>query len=48
MIIYKECILVLQVPLEKSSVDIAVFCLSLMGTNIVQYLAEASRVLKLG
>jgi len=38
----------MQVPLKKASVDIAVFCLSLMGTNIIQYLVEASRVLKLG
>lgn len=37
-----------NVPLKTASVDIAVFCLSLMGTNIVQYLVEASRVLKLG
>ena len=44
-------------PLEKSSVDVAVFSLvgecqlcsslqSLMGTNFAEYLAEAHRVLK--
>ncbi|KAL8529361.1 hypothetical protein ACS0TY_006689 [Phlomoides rotata] len=33
-------------PLDSSSVDIAVFCLSLMGTNFPSYLQEANRVLK--
>ncbi|KAJ6850154.1 ribosomal RNA-processing protein 8 [Iris pallida] len=33
-------------PLDSSSVDVAVFCLSLMGTNFPNYLQEASRVLK--
>ncbi|KAF9624325.1 hypothetical protein IFM89_009233 [Coptis chinensis] len=33
-------------PLDSSSVDIAVFCLSLMGTNFPSYLREAQRVLK--
>lgn len=37
-----------KVPLEKESVDIAVFCLSLMGGNLVKYLTEAHRVLKRG
>lgn len=35
-----------QVPLEDESVDVAVFCLSLMGTNIRDFLEEANRVLK--
>lgn len=35
-----------QVPLKGDSVDVAVFCLSLMGTNLVDYLKEAWRVLK--
>ena len=35
-----------QVPLKDSSIDIAVFCLSLMGTNLSSYLLEANRVLK--
>lgn len=35
-------------PLEDSSVDIAVFCLSLMGTNYGDFLAEARRILKPG
>ena len=35
-------------PLESQSVDIAVFCLSLMGTNIRDYIKEANRVLKIG
>ncbi|XP_062409036.1 ribosomal RNA-processing protein 8 [Sardina pilchardus] len=34
-----------NVPLEDSSVHIAVFCLSLMGTNLSDFLAEANRVL---
>uniref|UniRef100_A0A3Q0SLG4 Ribosomal RNA-processing protein 8 n=1 Tax=Amphilophus citrinellus TaxID=61819 RepID=A0A3Q0SLG4_AMPCI len=37
-----------MVPLDDSSVDIAVFCLSLMGTNLADFLAEANRVLKMG
>lgn len=37
-----------QVPLGDASVDIAVFCLSLMGTNLADFLAEANRVLKNG
>ncbi|XP_030008589.1 ribosomal RNA-processing protein 8 [Sphaeramia orbicularis] len=36
-----------NVPLEDASVDIAVFCLSLMGTNLADFLAEANRVLKM-
>ncbi|XVE84043.1 hypothetical protein DITRI_Ditri16bG0137100 [Diplodiscus trichospermus] len=35
-----------NVPLGPSSVDVAVFCLSLMGTNYASYLEEAYRVLK--
>lgn len=35
-------------PLSNSSVDVAVFCLSLMGTNLFQFLEEAHRVLKPG
>uniref|UniRef100_A0A3B3Z8Y9 Ribosomal RNA-processing protein 8 n=1 Tax=Periophthalmus magnuspinnatus TaxID=409849 RepID=A0A3B3Z8Y9_9GOBI len=38
----------LQVPLKDSSVDIVVFCLSLMGTNLADFLKEANRVLKRG
>ncbi|XP_076252206.1 ribosomal RNA-processing protein 8 [Rhynchophorus ferrugineus] len=37
-----------HVPLSDFSVDIAVFCLSLMGTNLRDYLLEANRVLKNG
>ncbi|KAJ4961448.1 hypothetical protein NE237_021358 [Protea cynaroides] len=33
-------------PLGSSSMDVAVFCLSLMGTNFPSYLQEAHRVLK--
>jgi ribosomal RNA-processing protein 8 len=35
-----------HVPLNNTSVDIAVFCLSLMGTNAVEFLCEAHRVLR--
>ncbi|KAL5572796.1 hypothetical protein UlMin_022393 [Ulmus minor] len=35
-----------NIPLESASVDVAVFCLSLMGTNYPSYLQEAQRVLK--
>ncbi|XP_067841652.1 uncharacterized protein rrp8 [Heptranchias perlo] len=37
-----------NVPLAAESVDIVVFCLALMGTNLLDFLKEASRVLKLG
>lgn len=35
-------------PLLKNGVNIVVFCLSLMGTNLNDYLLEANRVLKKG
>ena len=35
-----------NVPLADSSVDLCVFCLSLMGTNISDFIGEARRVLK--
>ena len=38
----------LQTPLDSSSVDVAVFCLSLMGTNYQSYLEESYRLLKPG
>ena len=34
-------------PLLMGSVNVVVFCLSLMGTNIKDYLLEANRVLKM-
>ncbi|KAM6447804.1 ribosomal RNA-processing protein 8 isoform 4-T4 [Liasis olivaceus] len=37
-----------QVPLEDASVDVAVFCLALMGTNLREILGEAHRVLRAG
>lgn len=37
-----------NVPLGDSTVDVAVFCLSLMGTNLTDFLAEANRVLVMG
>lgn len=35
-------------PLSAESCDIVVFCLSLMGSNFVDFLKEAHRILKLG
>jgi superfamily II DNA or RNA helicase len=35
-----------NVPLDNNSLDVAVFSLSLMGTNYIEYLKEAHRVLK--
>ncbi|KAJ0179105.1 hypothetical protein K1T71_004817 [Dendrolimus kikuchii] len=35
-------------PLLADSVDVAVYCLALMGTDLTQYLIEANRVLKMG
>lgn len=35
-----------DLPLEKASIDVAVFCLSLMGTNYTEFLLEATRILK--
>eukprot|EP01039_Chlorochromonas_danica_P008542 gene8542-9415_t len=37
-----------HVPLADGSVDIVVFCLSLMGTNLVDFIKEARRILKVG
>jgi ribosomal RNA-processing protein 8 len=36
-----------RVPLPDGSVDACVFCLSLMGTDVSKFVAEASRVLKI-
>ncbi|KAI6646517.1 hypothetical protein LOD99_12638 [Oopsacas minuta] len=35
-----------NLPIETATVHIAVFCLSLMGTNVLEFLLEARRVLK--
>ncbi|KAJ3262028.1 25S rRNA (adenine645-N1)-methyltransferase [Boothiomyces macroporosus] len=35
-----------KVPLKKESVDVVIFCLSLMGTNFTDFLNEAHRILK--
>lgn len=37
-----------HVPLQDNFVDVVVFCLSLMGTNIGDFILEASRILKPG
>lgn len=36
-----------EIPLEDQTLDIAIFCLSLMGNNFTEYIQEAHRVLKL-
>eukprot|EP00088_Acartia_fossae_P020130 TRINITY_DN2179_c0_g1_i1.p1 TRINITY_DN2179_c0_g1~~TRINITY_DN2179_c0_g1_i1.p1 ORF type:complete len:468 (+),score=144.96 TRINITY_DN2179_c0_g1_i1:40-1443(+) len=36
-----------KVPLPDQSVDVVIFCLSLMGTNVKDFLLEASRILKI-
>jgi len=36
-----------NLPLEISSVDVALFCLSLMGTNYMDFIQESLRVLKI-
>ena len=35
-------------PLKSKSVDVGVFCLSLMGTEIASYIVEANRILRKG
>lgn len=35
-----------NLPLEDGSVDIAIFCLALMGTNWVEFIEEAFRILR--
>jgi ribosomal RNA-processing protein 8 len=35
-----------KVPLPKGTVDVGIFCLSLMGTNLADFIREAHRVLK--
>ncbi|KAL9190150.1 hypothetical protein ACHAXT_007361 [Thalassiosira profunda] len=37
-----------NVPLEDESVDVAVYCLALMGTNVADFVREAWRVLRVG
>lgn len=37
-----------HVPMQAECVDVAVFCLSLMGTNLSDFLLEANRVLRVG
>ena len=37
-----------QVPLEDGVLDVAVFCLALMGTDWLSFLTEARRCLKAG
>lgn len=36
-----------KTPLEKESVHVVVYCLSLMGTNLKDFFIEANRILKL-
>lgn len=36
-----------KTPLEKNSVHVVVYCLSLMGTNLKDFFIEANRILKM-
>lgn len=44
--VFPESSCYLQTPLDSSSIDVAVFCLSLMGIDYPSYIQEAHRVLK--
>jgi ribosomal RNA-processing protein 8 len=35
-----------NLPLQKESVDVVIFCLALMGTNFLEFVEEAHRILK--
>ena len=35
-----------NLPLENSSIDLAVYCLSLMNTNFIPFITEANRIVK--
>ncbi|KAI9597833.1 methyltransferase-domain-containing protein [Syncephalis fuscata] len=37
-----------NVPLADNSVDVVIFCLSLMGTNFIDFITEAIRILRSG
>ncbi|KAJ1646554.1 25S rRNA (adenine645-N1)-methyltransferase [Coemansia asiatica] len=37
-----------DVPLVDSSVDVAIFCLALMGTDFIKFIREANRILRTG
>jgi ribosomal RNA-processing protein 8 len=37
-----------NVPLKDATVDVVIFCLSLMGTNFIDFLKEAKRILRPG
>jgi len=36
-----------SIPLDDDSIDVAIFCLSLMGTNFLSFIQEACRYTKL-
>jgi ribosomal RNA-processing protein 8 len=51
LIATKPCVIVADIahlPLKSNTQDYAVFCLSLMGTNYIEFILEADRVLKSG
>ena len=41
-------ICIFQLPLQSQTVDVVIFCLSLMGKNVADFLLEANRILKTG
>ena len=51
LVSHDECVTacdIAHVPLEKEVLDIAIFCLALMGTNWSDFIVEANRCLKKG
>ncbi|KAJ2327808.1 25S rRNA (adenine645-N1)-methyltransferase, partial [Coemansia sp. RSA 2673] len=37
-----------KVPLSSGTVDVAIFCLALMGTDFIAFIREANRILRVG
>ncbi|KAJ1891551.1 25S rRNA (adenine645-N1)-methyltransferase, partial [Coemansia sp. S17] len=51
LVAYNELITpcnIADVPLPNDSVDVAIFCLALMGTDFLKFIREANRILRVG
>ncbi|KAJ2023250.1 25S rRNA (adenine645-N1)-methyltransferase [Coemansia sp. S85] len=51
LVAYNELITpcnIADVPLPSDSVDMAIFCLALMGTDFIKFIREANRILRVG
>ncbi|KAJ2826925.1 25S rRNA (adenine645-N1)-methyltransferase [Coemansia sp. 'formosensis'] len=51
LVAYNELITpcnIADVPLPNDSVDVAIFCLALMGTDFLKFIREANRILRIG